>query len=854
MKIISCIFFFLASIPVCAQHGKKEPYQKEITNWEFRMAGDSTWKPARVPGTIMDNFVDLKDVSNPLHPYYGDNEKLYQWIGDKDWEFRTSLQIDSLLLAQGYTYNLEFGCLDLFADIWLNDMMWNQANAFMPFTLENLTEPQVDIRILFHSTTQTVKKLMEVDSLKLPGGPRVYARTPQYQFGWDWGPTFVNMGIRKPVTLSLQPPKYAEIYELSYAPWKIETKKGSVGVMLHGATNCDSLEWHLKVYLNGDSIDGFDGKYHTHLEDAYLYHIQKPQLWWPNGSGKKSNYYEFDIRMNVPGDTLTLAHKHFYYAACDIQLIQEKDKYGQSFYFKVNGKPIYAKGANYVPDDSFHPGEKTTELVNLAAEANMNMLRVWGGGTYPNNDFYITCLKKGIMVWQDFMFACAMYPGSHEFYMNLTEEAVFQADRLRAYNNIALWCGNNENDEGWKNWGWQKECNISTTDSIIIWKNYLTLFQDLLPGALIQDYHNRKNHADYVTTSPKHGWGRKESMTDDDSHYWGVWWGLEPIKKYEEKIPRFMSEFGMQAMPDLSTLKKVIPDSAMHFDSPLFKNHQKHPTGFKTLNHYLKEYLAVPENMEDYAYATQVLQAYALTTAIEAQRRAMPYCMGTLLWQLNDCWPVTSWSLIDSELKTKIAYEEVKKAYAPTTISVKEEKDNYSIYIINEDEKINHSFLQILLLDFYGNIKFKKKIFIGKPALSSKLYFKLSKKIVEKFDPTSVYLDLLLMKKDNSQNQTRLITCTSKQFHFVEPNQLRLPPSAIRIEKDEDTYWIKSDTYCPFVFIPQEGEEEDVYLGTIGPRNQLGFAVSSNNGTIAWIEKLMQDPTKIKCLNNLLAK
>jgi beta-mannosidase len=834
MKIGVFIFFFLSSLFAWTQHSVNQPNQQEITNWEFRMVGDSTWKPARVPGNIIDNFVNLGDLSNPLHPYYGDQEKLYQWIGEKDWEFRTSLRVDSLLLNQGYTYTLEFGCLDLFADIWINNLMWNHANAFVPFTLENLTEPQLNIRLVFHSTTQTVKKLMELDSLKLPGGPRVYARTPQYQFGWDWGPTFVNMGIRKPVTLSLQPPKYAAINELSYVFYNLGRKNNYVAVMLQGSSNCDSLEWHLNVYLNGDRIDGFDKKHHAQLENTFLYGIQNPQLWWPNGSGKKTNYYEFDIRLNAPGDTQTLAHKHFYYAACNIKLIQEKDKYGSSFYFKVNNEPIYAKGANYVPDDSFHPGTKTTELVNLAAKANMNMLRVWGGGTYPEDDFYIACLKKGIMVWQDFMFACAMYPGDNEFNMNLAEETVFQADRLRAYDNIAVWCGNNENDEGWKNWGWQKELNISNADSTIIWNNYLTLFQDLLPGALIQDYHHRKNHADYISTSPKHGWGRKESMTDGDSHYWGVWWGLEPIKKYEEKIPRFMSEFGMQAMPDLSTLKKVIPDSAMNFDSPLFKNHQKHPTGFKTLNHYLKEYLVVPENIDDYVYATQVLQAYALTTAIEAQRRAMPYCMGTLLWQLNDCWPVTSWSLIDSEFNKKIGYYEVRKSFDSVILSVKEEKNGYDIYVINTTlENLHARHLHFCIRDFYDNILIQKKIPFQVNKQSSKKCYTLTKKALKGIDLTAVYMELNIGKDSR-------IPFT--YHYFVKPNELKLPVPEFKIEPmGRGMYQLNSNVFAPYLYI--EGTQVK------------GETVSKNTGIIFKVDDegiLPIQPKQIKCLNNLL--
>jgi len=821
--------------------------EKEITDWEFRMVGDSLWKKATVPGTIIDNFVDLSNISNPLHPYYGDNEKLYQWIGEKDWEYRTQVNLHELTKDKNYTYDIEFESLDLFAEVNINGNKYKSNNAFLPLVAPNYTDSVLNINIIFYSTQNKVLVSQKNDTLKIPGGERVYARTPQYQFGWDWGPKFVNMGIRKPVTLKMF--KKNDI-NISIQNLKQTAKKNNEVIVEFDTeiiTKYPTVNICFTKYENGrlilsdtSSTDIING--HSKINSKYY----KIKLWWPNGSGKLSNNYEFDIKVTLPGDTTVIAHEHFYYAACDIKLIQEKDKLGESFYFTVNGEKVFAKGANYIPDDSFDPGKNTKQLVQLAAGANMNMLRVWGGGTYPDKEFYIECMKNGIMVWQDFMFACSMNPGNQDFLNSVADEAGYQVERLKEFNNIAVWCGNNENEEGWRNWGWQKDLNIHGEDSAKMWFDYDVIFNKILPETIGTANQLYGTHFNYISTSPKHGWGRNESMTEGDSHYWGVWWGLEPIEKYNEKVPRFMSEFGMQGMPDLETLKKVIPDSAMNFDSPLFKNHQKHPTGFQTLNHYLKEYLVIPDNMEDYAYATQVLQAYALTTAIEAQRRAMPYCMGSLIWQLNDCWPVTSWSLVDSELKRKIAYKEVSKAFYNSIVSIKEENEIYNVYLINDNNlDANLIEMNLSIKDFYGKELYSKRAIRIVKKNTSGIIYTINKKSLEQIDLTTVYLtcDIYMKHRANSMSIT-----PTYYFHFVKPNELKLPKSEFKIIQENGMYQIETNVYCPYFLLPEHGEYPVEYWWNLEPGKYHLF----NN--LKYINSLKDHLNEIKCLNNLLNK
>jgi beta-mannosidase len=345
----------------------------------------------------------------------------------------------------------------------------------------------------------------------------------------------------------------------------------------------------------------------------------------------------------------------------NVQLIQEKDSIGQSFYFTINGKPTFIKGANWVPADMFLPSitySRYKKLLVAAKQAGMNMLRVWGGGIYEDEIFYNLCDSLGIMVWQDFMFAGAIYPTDSGFIENVKHEMIDNLKRLTKHPCIVLWCGNNEIDEAWHNWGWQKEYHLSNADSSKLWKAYQQLFHELLPS-LVKQYSSKP----YITTSPLYGWGRQQSITHGDSHYWGVWWGLQPIEKYQEKIPRFMSEYGMQALPNKESLQQFIPLQEMDTTSNSMRAHQKHPTGFQTLSIYLKQNNLTANTFEEYIGATQTLQANALSTAITAHLAAQPRCMGTMLWQLNDCWPGISWSIIDYYGNKKKAYESVRKLY-----------------------------------------------------------------------------------------------------------------------------------------------------------------------------------------------
>jgi beta-mannosidase len=361
----------------------------------------------------------------------------------------------------------------------------------------------------------------------------------------------------------------------------------------------------------------------------------------------------------------------------NIKLIQKKDITGTSFYFEKYGTPTYCKGANWIPADMFLPRvtkDVYRKLLLRAKDANMNMLRVWGGGIYESDDFYDLCDSLDIMVWQDFMFAGGMYPADKAFMNNVREEVKYQIERLKRHPCIVLWCGNNEVDEAWHNWGWQNQFNLHGADSAKLWHDYTSLFEDSLKK-WVNEFDGTRS---YVSTSPKNGWGHQESFTEGDSHYWGLWWGLEDWESFETKTGRFVSEYGMQAMPNWNTIKTYTDSTDRYLYSPVIQAHQKASDGFKKLNHYLTRYFIDSArlsqlSLEDYTYLTQCLQYYILRNSIATQRSKSPTNMGTLLWQLNDCWPVTSWSITDYSRHPKAAWFAVKECYRDDAMPVPEE-------------------------------------------------------------------------------------------------------------------------------------------------------------------------------------
>jgi len=631
-------------------------------NWEFSQEGKEEWNAAQVPGVV---HLDL--LKNDLidDPYWEDNELKQQWIEAENWEYRMQFSLDQEDL-NNEKIELNFKGLDTYARVFLNDqkilMASNMFRSWRKEVKPLLKKGKNELRVVFESPIEHNKEWVENSPHQLPSGNETeaietkvaaFSRKAAYQFGWDWGPRFVTSGIWRPIELIQW--NQAQILDVYTSTLSFDEKTAS----LQTEIEIEASEAGQFELLIGD------GLVQTQLEKginiiSHQFEIKEPKLWWANGSGEP-HLYSQKVQLLSNGallDSLTQA-----FGVRSIELVNEADSIGTSFYFKLNGKAVFMKGANYIPQDVFLHRVKPEQYENLIAAvkgANMNMIRVWGGGIYEKDLFYELCDRNGILVWQDFMFAGSLYPEGDEFRENVKEEAIENIKRLRKHPCLALWCGNNEIEVAWKNWGWQKQYGYSPEDSIAIWNNYLSLFHQLLPD-LVEEYHSG---ADYTPTSPLSNWGTAENFNHSSMHYWGVWHGKEPFEAFEQNVGRFMVEYGFQSFPAMESLQKVIADSNLQLESPSMQHRQKSYIGNGLILQHVEQYYETPKSFEDFVNLSQEVQAKGMRMAIRAHLQKQPHCMGSLFWQLNDCWPGPSWSVIDYYGNKKVAYEAVKEEFA----------------------------------------------------------------------------------------------------------------------------------------------------------------------------------------------
>ena len=736
--------------------------------WKFRKAGTKEWYPAKVPGVV---HLDLMRNNLIPDPYLRDNESKLQWIGEVGWEYMKTFQYGEMNFAWRHIELVSKG-LDTYANVYLNDsLILVSDNMFREWYVDIKRFLQIGtntLRIQFPAIIPENKIRYDKLKNKLPGDEKVVCRKAAYQFGWDWGPKLVTCGIWRPIYIREW--NAVNVLGVQYIQKKLTDTLANMAAQFTIFSELgDSAEIRLfhdtteilrqPVILNkGPNIIRGD------------FSIRNPARWFPNGMGNPT-LYNFGYEVYFSGRLVGEGRQKI--GLRTIELVQEKDSTGKSFYFKVNGSPLFIKGANYIPQDNFLPRVTDSAYRSIIADvknANMNMLRVWGGGIYENDIFYDLCDENGIMVWQDFMFANAMYPGNKEFLDDVRDEAIQNIVRLRRHPSIALWCGNNEIDEGWKNWGWQKQYGYNAEDSAAIYKNYRFIFNLILPNN-VKRFDTARI---YIPTSPLHGWGRPESLTEGDSHYWGVWWGKEPFLNYERKVGRFMSEYGFQGFPDYSTIRKFTNPEDRSLASPVMKAHQKHPTGFETIDEYLLRDYRKPKNFESYAYVSQLLQAKGIVSAIAAHRRARPYCMGTMYWQLNDCWPVVSWSSRDYYGKKKALQYAIPAAYDKMLISPVVEDGHVKVYICSDDPQIYRATMTVKVMDYTGNIYSDEGFTVDIPGNSSLVYYDtIQSALLGKLDPKAVVLLVTLKGASFSGLEAKNL------LYFVAPKDLELPVPAI---------------------------------------------------------------------------
>ena len=720
------------------------PIKMELhDNWEFKKVRDTLWNLATVPGNIHSDLLENKLIE---HPFIGNNEEKLQWISKTDWDYKTTFLVDRKTLQKRHI-ELSFEGLDTYASVFLNDsLILKTNNAFREFQVEvkSILKAENELRIVFENTSISEDK--EKNSLKytLPEGNRIFTRKAQFQYGWDWGPKLNTSGIWRPIKLT------------AWNDYKIE----NINIIQNTLT--DSIA-SLIVEIADSNFSKDVLNYEVYINDTLEFQkpekpeipitIKNPKRWWPHNLGEP---YLYDIKVVVRNGKTILDSVLVKKGLRTIDLITEKDSIGESFYFKVNDVAVYAKGANYIPQNSMQnqvTNAHYEKLLNDVVDANMNMLRVWGGGIYENDIFYDLCDEKGILVWQDFMFACAMYPGDQAFLENVQEEATQNVKRLRNHASIALWCGNNENAEGWNRWGWQADRSEHEKEEI--WSYYLKVFDSILPNTV-----DKLTDTDYWESSPKYGRGNPKYKFEGDAHDWWIWHDAYPFEHLEENVPRFMSEFGFQSFPSYEAIKYINQSDLIDISANSFQSHQKHSRGFQLIREYMERDFPVPEKAEDYVYMSQLLQAYGITKGIEAQRRAKPYNMGTLYWQLNDCWPVVSWSSIDFFGKWKALHYKAKHSFEDVLVSSKLENNILRTYVINDDFESHSGELSVKILDFEGNplYQFSKSIILESNA--SQLQHQVNLEAF-KLDASKV---VVVSNFNNSQSL----------YYLVKPKELKL--------------------------------------------------------------------------------
>lgn len=752
------------------------PLTGNQVEWQFKKATDSTWYPATTPGTI---HTDL--MSNDLipDPFYRDNENKVQWVENEDWEYRTFFKMPTAFSRQK-NFELRFDGLDTYAAVYLNDSLILQAdNMFRIFRINlpaHLLRDNNQLLVHFFSAAKRGNQRAAQLAYPLAGDVdgRAFTRKAQYQYGWDWGPRLLTCGIWKNIYLTAW-----SKFKLDRASIFQDSLTDDTAYLTLNASIMSDIDTLIDFTFSakqGNLKSTLPIALHKGMNEIALpAKIAQPVRWWCHGLGDPF-LYEFYLSAGTDSGNIIY---HTRFGIRSIELLQQKDSIGSGFCFVLNGVPVFVKGANYIPPDNFLPRitrDDYEKITQSALLANMNMLRVWGGGVYADDAFYDWCDEKGILVWQDFMFAGAMVPGDSAFAENVRREAIDQTTRLCNHPCIALWCGNNEIDEAWHNWGWQEQYHYSLQNEEKIWDDYQNIFTKIIPGVL----RKYDPHRPYIASSPSIGWGHKESLQQGDSHYWGVWWGHETFETYAEKVGRFMSEYGFQAMPSLSSFKDFTAPGDLTYNvsgknkfSEILTLHQKHPTGFETIDEYLQRDYHVPKDFEKYVYVSQLVQRDGIATAITAHRRAKPYCWGTLYWQLNDCWPVVSWSSVDYYVNPKALQFAVSKLYKTFLVSVIEKEEAYEVFLVSDSMADAAGVLHLDLFKFDGTtIKSLDKTVTARANESTLVFTLDKKKMVKQFDPRQ---SVLYATFTIAGNET-----AGSHFFFTKPKELLLQKPVIR--------------------------------------------------------------------------
>ncbi|MBI2427881.1 MAG: glycoside hydrolase family 2 protein [Ignavibacteriales bacterium] len=709
------------------------------------------WMPAHVPGTV---HTDLMMCNVIPDPYFRMNENDVQWVENIQWLYRRTLVVDETFLKEKNIALVAEG-IDTYAGFKINGKeIGTTENMFVHHRFDikrYLKSGENAIEILFDSPVVRSKALQKKHgALQVALEPhRVYARKAQYSFSWDWGPKLTTSGIWRPIYIEASS---GPVLQNPFVK-TLELKKKSATIELSVDIEHFSSAVLVTAKIEGEYFSEEVVKRANSSTLRFKMKIDHPNIWWPNGYGSQSLYsatFTLNDENGIVSETTTT------FGIRTVELLQEKDFEGKSFIILVNGVKIFCKGADWIPSDNFIPRipDSTYErLLRMARDANMNMIRVWGGGIYEQEIFYNLCDRLGLLVWQDFMFACGEYPHTSWFLKSVSDEAEKAVTRLRNHPSVAIWCGNNECE-----WLFCTENPDKTADEM----TGAVIFRKLLPDAVEKLDGSRP----YWRSSP-YGSGFPNDESNGNHHQWQVWSFWKDYNEYETSKARFVTEFGFQAPATMKTWEECTLPEERKPQHPVIEHHNKQVEGQERLFRFQSAHYAVGEDFNKFVYQGQLVQANALKTAVEHWRRRKFNTAGALFWQLNDCWPVSSWSVIDSGLRPKAAYFYAKRFFSNVLVSLKHSGETIEVWGTNDTLETIKGTIDIRILSFTGEKHFELKKEISLKANTSSMIVELPVRGEDREFKYDRYILVRLLSNNSILSENRSF--------FAEPKHLHLP-------------------------------------------------------------------------------
>ena len=798
-RLLILVVGALVSLPLAQAASAQTTSQSLDSGWRFRLVQNdgnakahreaTHWHTATVPGMVQSDLLSAKLLPDP---YYRDNEAKVQWVGLSDWQYETTFTVDRTTLQRDHV-ELVFDGLDTFADVYLNGTkLTSTDNMFRRWHLpvkQALHEGKNTLEVRLYSPIKRLQPWLLKQPYALPGefdsafgdepkGKQTanYVRKANYQYGWDWGPRIVTEGIWQPVHVDSWNAMRVNDFHVDQKYVSGESAHVNADVAIQS-------DIRKQIHVVIDAVDP-DGQSAAHVEtdfnvDAGDNHVSvpvyiaHPKRWYPVGYGAQ-DMYTFKARvLDADGEIYNAQHAT---GLRTVELRRDKDAWGKSFAFVINGIPVFAKGADMIPFDSIPTRTTDAQMLRVlqsARDANMNMVRVWGGGYYLPDRFYEMADRLGIMVWQDFMFGGAIPPHNDAFFDSTRQEAIEQVKRLRDHPSIVLWCGNNEVQTGWESWGDRQafKTSISADERESLVTGMVNLFSNVLRNVVTQ----YDNAVPYWASSPSTDYDGAANVLDDgDYHYWDVWSGeAKPLTEYLNVTPRFQSEYGLQSFPEIRTIQAFAEPGDMQPESPVMRAHQKYDSGNgnKRLMLYITRSYGDPKDFASFVYLSQVMQAQGIQLAAEHLRASRPQAMGSMYWQLNDVWPGASWASIDYFGRWKALQFHARRFYAPQIIAALRNNGTTTVSVVSDHTTPTDLRWRVRVMDFSGFVLDQHEAAVTLPALSSsKVATYADAELLKGADPRTSFAVFDLLDGETVISQNLVFFDEAKNLQLPAPN------------------------------------------------------------------------------------